>query len=340
MEVFESSSTALVADVDCTAEGKSLCQKVGVKGYPSIKYGDPNDLQEYNGGRTFEELQDFALENLGPSCGPEHLDLCDEEKKALLTKYMAMPRDELEGMVKEKTSAIATLEKSFEAFVGTLEEQVAADEKDNAAAIEAAGDPNLKVMEAVQAQVGSCGPGDLEKCDAAKKEEYSKLMKIDNATLNASIVEKTGDLAKLEADFKQFVEGLQKQAKEAKEIMDKKMKAITETGLKKMEEVLATMSVCGPANVDICDDDKKAAVKKYAAMDKPSLTMEIKLAKAETYDLKTELDAKSKEFIGTLQTQYQEKSEKKDEEVKEIESSGLKLMQSVVAHMAPPKTEL
>ena len=47
MEEFADSATQLVADVDCTAEGKPLCDAHGVKGFPTIKWGDPSDLQDY-----------------------------------------------------------------------------------------------------------------------------------------------------------------------------------------------------------------------------------------------------------------------------------------------------
>ena len=63
---FAGSATQLVADVDCTADGKSLCETVGVRGYPSIKWGDPSDLQDYQGGRDFDALKNFADENLKP----------------------------------------------------------------------------------------------------------------------------------------------------------------------------------------------------------------------------------------------------------------------------------
>ena len=45
MESYADSPTALVADVDCTAAGEKLCSEHGVRGYPTIKYGDPADLQ-------------------------------------------------------------------------------------------------------------------------------------------------------------------------------------------------------------------------------------------------------------------------------------------------------
>ena len=40
MEEWAESEVGLVADVDCTAAGESLCQEHGVKGYPTIKSRD------------------------------------------------------------------------------------------------------------------------------------------------------------------------------------------------------------------------------------------------------------------------------------------------------------
>merc|ERR1719428_1995991 len=61
---FKDSKTALVADVDCTAAGKPLCDSNGVKGFPTIKYGDPNNLEKYEGGRDYDSLKKFAEEEL------------------------------------------------------------------------------------------------------------------------------------------------------------------------------------------------------------------------------------------------------------------------------------
>jgi len=105
---FSDSPTSLVADVDCTTDGgKDLCEKHGVRGYPSIKYGDPGDLKDYNGGRSYDDFKKFADENLGPSCGPEHLELCSDDVKAKVEKYMKMSKDKLEGKVR---MAFKTLE--------------------------------------------------------------------------------------------------------------------------------------------------------------------------------------------------------------------------------------
>eukprot|EP00928_Gymnodinium_smaydae_P029411 TRINITY_DN2215_c3_g1_i1.p1 TRINITY_DN2215_c3_g1~~TRINITY_DN2215_c3_g1_i1.p1 ORF type:complete len:130 (+),score=38.12 TRINITY_DN2215_c3_g1_i1:242-631(+) len=100
MDEFKGSPNALVADVDCTTEGKELCSTHGVRGYPTIKYGDPGDLQDYNGGRSFEDLKKFAEENLGPQCGPTNLDLCAADVKEKIEGYMKMSADRLTGKMR------------------------------------------------------------------------------------------------------------------------------------------------------------------------------------------------------------------------------------------------
>jgi len=111
MAEFKDSTTALVADVDCTADGKALCNEIGVRGYPSIKHGDPNNLEDYKGGRDLASLKKFAEENLGPTCGPANLDLCDDAKKADIEKFSAMSAADLESAVQEKSDAMEKLEK-------------------------------------------------------------------------------------------------------------------------------------------------------------------------------------------------------------------------------------
>merc|ERR1711874_606615 len=100
MSAFKDSSSVLIADVDCTAGGKSLCEQVGVRGYPTIKHGDPNDLEDYKGGRDFAALKKFA-EGLGPQCSPANLDLCDEAKKKQIEEFSGKSAAEREEMINE-----------------------------------------------------------------------------------------------------------------------------------------------------------------------------------------------------------------------------------------------
>jgi len=67
---FKDSTKVVIGDADCTAGGKSLCDKFGVRGYPTIKYFNPPDEEgeDYKGGRDLESLRKFASTELGPGC--------------------------------------------------------------------------------------------------------------------------------------------------------------------------------------------------------------------------------------------------------------------------------
>jgi hypothetical protein len=151
MAEFKDSKTALVADVDCTAGGKTLCNEVGVRGYPSIKYGDPSSLEDYKGGRDFDALKKFAEENLGPTCGPANLDLCDADKKALIESFSKMDSAKLESLIQEKNDEVDKLEKDFKTFVDGLQKsyQEASEKKEKD--VEAVKNSGLGLMKAVAA---------------------------------------------------------------------------------------------------------------------------------------------------------------------------------------------
>merc|ERR1712196_3834 len=111
MEEFKDSKTAVVADVDCTVH-QDLCGKHGVQGYPTIKYGDPNSL---------EDLQTFAKENLGPSCGPNNLDLCDAEQKKSVEEAMALSAEDLDKKIAEGEKKMEDAESPFKSEVEKLQ---------------------------------------------------------------------------------------------------------------------------------------------------------------------------------------------------------------------------
>jgi len=152
---FSDSASALVADVDCTAAGKPLCDANGVKGFPTIKYGDPSDLQDYQGGRDYDALKKFADENLKPMCSPANLDLCDDEMKASIEAFMALDDDELNSKIEAEEARIEGAEETFKTEVEKLQKkyQELMTEKDDAiAAVKAAGLGLMKSVRAAQAK--------------------------------------------------------------------------------------------------------------------------------------------------------------------------------------------
>jgi Thioredoxin len=122
MKEFEGDNSRLVADVDCTSDGgKPLCEANGVRGYPTLKWGDPASLEDYSGGRDLDTLKKFATEKLTPLCSPAHLDLCDKDQQKEIKKYLEMGKEKLEIQVKEKKAEIDKAEADFKEEVEALQ---------------------------------------------------------------------------------------------------------------------------------------------------------------------------------------------------------------------------
>jgi len=151
MKEYEGHKSALVADVDCTAAGKPLCDSNGVRGFPTIKYGDPNNLEAYQGGRDFNALKKFADENLKPVCSPVNIDLCDATQKAEIEKLQALSADDLASKIKDEEKKLADAEENFKSEVSKLQktyEKLQKEKEDTIAAVKASG---LGLMKSVQA---------------------------------------------------------------------------------------------------------------------------------------------------------------------------------------------
>ncbi len=147
---FAGSATQLVADVDCTTDGKALCDQVGVRGYPTIKWGDPSDLQDYQGGRDYDALKKFCDENLKPMCSPKNIDLCDADKKAQITKYQGMSDDELAAAITAEEKKLDDAEANFKAEVQKLQDKYSALSQEKDDTIASVKDAGLGLMKAVK----------------------------------------------------------------------------------------------------------------------------------------------------------------------------------------------
>eukprot|EP00527_Entomoneis_sp_CCMP2396_P007593 CAMPEP_0198138084 /NCGR_PEP_ID=MMETSP1443-20131203/1513_1 /TAXON_ID=186043 /ORGANISM="Entomoneis sp., Strain CCMP2396" /LENGTH=168 /DNA_ID=CAMNT_0043799719 /DNA_START=196 /DNA_END=702 /DNA_ORIENTATION=- len=150
MTAFKDSKTQLIADVDCTTEGKPLCDANGVKGYPSIKWGDPADLQDYQGGRDYTTLENFAEEKLKPICSPANIDLCDDDKKEQIKKYMAMSEADMDAEIAKYEKMQVDAEENFKTEVAKLQENYQKLSADKDAALAAVKDAGLGLIKSVK----------------------------------------------------------------------------------------------------------------------------------------------------------------------------------------------
>jgi len=147
---FNYKSNAHIVDVDCTADGKKLCEDYGVSGYPTIKYfkkgGDPKG-SSYDGERDFNALKKFVSKQSKKPCDPVSLENCDKKDKKFIEEikewdmvkkaeeHVRMDseiqakrkeRDDLDALFeKQKDEAIATQKKADEAkkAAGKLEDK-------------------------------------------------------------------------------------------------------------------------------------------------------------------------------------------------------------------------
>ena len=123
-DAFASSTDALIAEIDCTDEANDgICGENGVQGFPTLKYGNPSALEDYQGGRDYESLKAFADENLKPMCSPLNLDLCEGEEKAKIESYTAMSEDDLKAKIAAVDEVIKAADEEFEKGLESLQQE-------------------------------------------------------------------------------------------------------------------------------------------------------------------------------------------------------------------------
>ena len=121
MDEFADSASVLVADVDCIGSGKPLCDEMGVQGFPTVKFGDPSNLEAYKGARDLESLKTFTNE-LKPACNVGTLENCDDDQKAVVTALKEESEDALVGKIAIYDQTLAEIESTFKSEVQKLQE--------------------------------------------------------------------------------------------------------------------------------------------------------------------------------------------------------------------------
>jgi len=154
-------SDVLIAEIDCTAEGKPICDEAGIKGFPTLKFGDPLSLEDYQGGRTYSDFSTFANANLKPMCSPSKLELCDDEKKAEIEKLIAMPDGELEAIIATEEEKLEEAEKFFKEEVQKLQSRYNDLVAEKDAKDDAVKNSGLGLMKSVKAQKAKAGSDEL-----------------------------------------------------------------------------------------------------------------------------------------------------------------------------------
>lgn len=119
------SPMGLVAEVDCTSpDGKKLCTAHRITGFPTIRYGDPKDLLQYNGGRTYRDLAAFCKANLKPPCSPLSLDSCtDEAVKQEWQAILFKSDEDIQALIAEERKKLKDANKEYKLRSKEMENQ-------------------------------------------------------------------------------------------------------------------------------------------------------------------------------------------------------------------------
>merc|ERR1712046_291813 len=78
-------------------------------------------MEDYQGGRSYDDLLSFAKENLGPTCGPANLDLCDAEQKKAVEDALALSAADLDAKIAEGEKKLEDAESTFKSEVEKLQ---------------------------------------------------------------------------------------------------------------------------------------------------------------------------------------------------------------------------
>jgi len=146
---YADSKTVVIGDVDCTAGGKPLCDKYGVRGYPTIKYFNPpdEDGEDYKGGRDLPALKKFVETELGPGCSADTKENCSEEQLKELQTYIDMPAEERATKLTTMKDALKKAEDDHNELLKNLQEQFKASQ-DALEKLKEESAPTIKMLKA------------------------------------------------------------------------------------------------------------------------------------------------------------------------------------------------
>ena len=88
-------------------------------------------------------------DHLGPSCSPTTLEVCDEEQKAILKKYLAMSAAERKEIVDGVENSIAELEENFKSAVAELQATYTKLEKEKDDVLSAVNTKELQLLKTI-----------------------------------------------------------------------------------------------------------------------------------------------------------------------------------------------
>jgi hypothetical protein len=158
---YADSKTVVIGDVDCTAAGKPLCDKYGVRGYPTIKVFNPPDEEgeDYKGGRDLPALKKFVESDLGPGCSADAKENCSAEQLKELQTYMDMDPAARAAKLEELKTALTAAETAHNELLKTRQSQFK-ESQDGLEKLKEDSAPQIKMLKAATPSATAAGGKD------------------------------------------------------------------------------------------------------------------------------------------------------------------------------------
>ena len=111
MEEYEDDDSIVIGKMDCTVE-KNFCNEQNIRGYPTLKYWNPNteDLDQgdrYTSSRDYDRLKTFIDENLVKGCDYETEDGCNSKEIKFIKKMKAKTNNERKAEIDRLTNMLS-----------------------------------------------------------------------------------------------------------------------------------------------------------------------------------------------------------------------------------------
>lgn len=225
-EFYKDKDSIMIAEIDCGMDAsREFCIEHKIESLPTLKYGDPDVLSDYEGSRDIESLKIF-VELLSNFCSPSNMENCDEQSKKDIETYMKLSDEELESAIVREEELVNTVEKEFQKEVAELEKSYdILNNTKNDAITWVNKNTGLGGLRTIDDKKPPCSPTTPENCDEESKENIKKAKKMSAEELLAAIKQKEKVVAEAEKHFDQEVAKLQMQ-KTHGQFANKKARAI------------------------------------------------------------------------------------------------------------------
>jgi protein disulfide-isomerase-like protein len=153
MQEYQEDQHVLIGDCDCTGDCRTVCEQMGVQGYPTLKFGELAALEDYTGGRDLENLRKHA-QTLKPLCSLDNMHLCDDEQRRNFELLLALSAEDLDAQVEKIEGELAALESEYKAAVERLRLEYYRLEDEHAAVVrpKTTGLASMKAIQAANAK--------------------------------------------------------------------------------------------------------------------------------------------------------------------------------------------